>query len=117
MLNWYSACGSKIEGSPTSHAYALLQSVSWSEWERDVSVSKAAVDLVTKECRAALAEISGTMEADQEAISKLNAQIAGAPAHNAEALQRRADILQLRINERKILNRTLFILRSQRVKV
>lgn len=117
MLDWYSAHGPQLEGSPTSHVSALLQSVSWSDWDRDASVSKAAVDLVTKECRAALAEISGTMEADQEGISKLKVQIAGRPAHNAKALQRRADILQLRINERKIVNRTLFILRSQQVKV
>lgn len=80
----------------------------------DGSDRNAAIDLVMKHCKAALASISGTLEGDQEALSKVNAQIAKAAAAQMTTLQRRRDIYQIRINERKILNKTLYTLRCQR---
>ncbi len=78
------------------------------------SEKKAAINFVMEQCKAALASISGTLEGDQEALNKVNAQIAKAAAAHTTSLQRRRDIFQIRINERKILNKTLYALRCQR---
>ena len=79
----------------------------------DASARKGAINLITKECKAALTAIPGTLEADQEALNNIKAQLAGKDILSVTSLQRRADILKVRINERKILNKNLFTLRRQ----
>lgn len=79
----------------------------------DSAATKSAIHHIIKECKAALAAISGTLEVDQEALNKVKEQIARKDVVDAPSLQRRGDILQVRINERKILNKTLFTLRRQ----
>ena len=76
------------------------------------SLELAAVDAVLHACRAALARFSSSDESDRDALQQLQSQSSG---HNSDALTwRRISILQLRIQERRVLNRTVSVLIGQR---
>ncbi len=52
---------------------------------------------------------------NMQELNKVNAQIAkAAPAAQMTTLERRRDIYQIKVNERKILNKTLYTLRCLR---
>lgn len=72
----------------------------------------AAVDAVLDACRAALAKLKGSTDEDKGAIQQ-SAQEPSRHGMGATNL-RRTSILQLRIHERRILNRTVSVLISQR---
>lgn len=73
----------------------------------------AAVDAVLDACRAALAGFSTSMEADRNALQQLLEE--SSAEHDMPPLRlRRMSILQLRLQERRILNRTVSVLISQR---
>ena len=72
----------------------------------------AAVDLVLDACRKALADLQGSMDDDKGAIQQL---IQESAKHGMDAASlRRMNILQLRVQERRILNKTVSVLVSQR---
>ena len=73
----------------------------------------AAVDAVLDACRAALAGFSTSMDADRNALQQLLED--SSAERNMDPLRlRRMSILQLRLQERRILNRTVSVLISQR---
>ena len=78
----------------------------------DCNLELAAVDAVLGACRAVLANFSGTMDSDQDGIRNM-AQHPTKHGMSAETL-RRMSILQLRVQERRILNKTVSVLISQR---
>lgn len=78
----------------------------------DCNLELAAVDAVLGACRAVLADFSGTMDSDQNSIRML-AQEFTKHGMSAEML-RRMSILQLRVQERRILNKTVSVLISQK---
>ena len=70
------------------------------------------MDAVLHACRAALARFSSTDESDRDALQQLQNQSSG---HSSNAhTWRRISILQLRIQERRVLNRTVSVLIGQR---
>ena len=76
------------------------------------SLELAAMDAVLQACRAALARFSSTDESDRDALQQLQDQSSG---HSSDAHKwRRISILQLRIQERRVLNRTVSVLIGQR---
>ena len=76
------------------------------------SLELAAMDAVLRACRAALARFSSTDESDRDALQQLQSQPSG---HSSDARTwRRMSILQIRIQERRVLNRTVSVLIGQR---
>ena len=76
------------------------------------SLELAAIDAVLRACRAALARFSSTDESDRDALQHLEEQPSG---HSSNAqTRRRISILQLRVQERRVLNRTVSVLIGQR---
>lgn len=71
-----------------------------------------AVDAVLGVCRKALADLNSTMESDQEALQLMMKQ--SSEQGMSAPSQRRMSILRLRIQERRILNRTVSVLVSQK---
>ena len=72
----------------------------------------AAVDAVLDACRTALAKLKGSMDEDKGAIQQLAQD---SSRHGMDAMNsRRTSILQLKIQERRILNKTVSVLISQR---
>ncbi len=76
------------------------------------SLELAAMDAVLHACRAALARFSSTDKSDRDTLQQLQDQSLG---HSSDAHKwRRISILQLRIQERRVLNRTVSVLIGQR---
>ena len=76
------------------------------------SLEMAAMDAVLQACRAALERFSSTDASDRDALQQLQNQPSG---HSGNAhTWRRISILQLRIQERRVLNRTVSVLIGQR---
>ena len=76
------------------------------------NLEAAAVDAVLAACRTALANLRGSMDEDKDAIQQL-AQQSSVHAHR----QRHVSILQLRMQERRILNKTVSVLVNRRRQV
>ena len=76
------------------------------------NLESVAVDAVLDACRTALSNYKGSMDGDKDAIGQL-AQDSSKHVANAASM-RRMSILQLRIQERRILNKTVSVLVSQR---
>ncbi len=70
------------------------------------------MDAVLDACRTALTNLKGSMDGDKDAIQQL-AQKPSEHGANAASM-RHMSILQLRIQERRILNKTVSVLVSQR---
>ena len=72
---------------------------------------RMAEDAVTAACKRVLSGYPTSLESDQDALDRLRGGRlrAGEPAG-----QRAADILQLRIQERRILNKAVFSLQQRR---
>lgn len=79
---------------------------------------RLALDEAIQLCQKALAGFPCTLEADQQAVMKLEGAEQHAEAaqelHVVASARRQKEILSIRIQERKILNRTIFVLHQQR---
>ena len=71
---------------------------------------KLALDTVIGACKKLLAAYPVSMQRDQESLEALLSPSGNVPRE----VQRTADILRLRIQEQRVLNKTIFSLQQQR---